>query len=308
MDTNLVRLLVDPRHLRGYGLSVLVNGKKSTLLLDTGASRFVINRSLAERAGVTKLSDTVIGGIGDQGAKSAYVGLANSLKFGNLEFQDCPVEVIEQRSVAGDEGLIGADVFSSFLVDIDFPNEKLHLRPLPKRPEETVPEIALQTGRGDSDLPGAERAENTLQDLYIAPEMKNYTKVYRFGHQLLVSTLLGDAPPKLFLIDTGGNFNLISLDAAREITKVHSNPDMRVKGLSGSVNNVYRADKAVLQFGNLRQENQDITAFDLTHLSDRTGTEISGVLGFATLRMLDIKIDYRDGLVDFSYDAKRWSR
>jgi len=25
------------------------------------------------------------------------------------------------------------------------------------------------------------------------------------------------------------------------------------------------------------------------------------------LRVLDIKIDYRDALVDFSYDPKRWS-
>jgi hypothetical protein len=30
------------------------------------------------------------------------------------------------------------------------------------------------------------------------------------------------------------------------------------------------------------------------------------VLGFAMLRMLDLKIDYRDGLVNFTYDAKRF--
>jgi hypothetical protein len=74
------------------------------------------------------------------------------------------------------------------------------------------------------------------------------------------------------------------------------------------VKNVYRADKAILQFGHLRQENQDLVAFDLGHISDHTGTEISGTLGFALLRLLDIKIDYRDGLVDFEYDAKRWGQ
>ena len=36
-------------------------------------------------------------------------------------------------------------------------------------------------------------------------------------------------------------------------------------------------------------------------------TEVSGVLGFQMLRLLDIKIDYRDGLVDFNYDAKRFN-
>ena len=42
-----------------------------------------------------------------------------------------------------------------------------------------------------------------------------------------------------------------------------------------------------------------------THISDHTGTEISGILGFTLLRLLDVKIDYRDGLVDFSYNPKR---
>src|SRR5208283_302566 len=32
---------------------------------------------------------------------------------------------------------------------------------------------------------------------------------------------------------------------------------------------------------------------------------VSGILGFELLRMLQVKIDYRDGLVDFAYDASR---
>jgi hypothetical protein len=76
---------------------------------------------------------------------------------------------------------------------------------------------------------------------------------------------------------------------------------MQVHGLSGSVAKVYLADKALLQFGHLRQEDQAVAAFDLSHLSDKVGTEISGILGFATLDLLEIHIDYRDGLVDFTY-------
>jgi len=34
-----------------------------------------------------------------------------------------------------------------------------------------------------------------------------------------------------------------------------------------------------------------VTAFDLTLLSDHAGTEISGVLGFLTLHLLEIRID-----------------
>ncbi len=139
--------------------------------------------------------------------------------------------------------------------------------------------------------------------------MKSFTQVFRIGHNLLVPTLIANLPvSKLFILDTGGFNNLISTSAAAEVTKVHGDSHTTVKGVSGSVKNVYRADKAMLAFGHLRQENEDLVAFDLTSLSNNLGTEVSGLLGFAMLRLLEIKIDYRDGLVDFSYDPKRWGQ
>ena len=138
--------------------------------------------------------------------------------------------------------------------------------------------------------------------------MQSFTRVYRFGHDLLVPTKVGDVPGKLFMLDTGALTNSISPAAAREVTKVHGDSDMMVTGISGSVKNVYSANKAVLQFGRLRQENQDMLSFDTTRISDATGTEVSGFLGFVLLRFLDIKIDYRDRLVDFSYDPARYGR
>jgi hypothetical protein len=135
--------------------------------------------------------------------------------------------------------------------------------------------------------------------------MSSYTKVLRFGHQLLIPTKIGDAPAKFFLIDSGGFANMIDPAAAREVTKVHGDSYMKVKGVSGSVKNVYSADKAVLVFAHLRQENQDIISFDMTPISNGAGTEISGALGFTTLYLLDMKIDYRDGLVDLSYNPNR---
>jgi hypothetical protein len=134
--------------------------------------------------------------------------------------------------------------------------------------------------------------------------MRAYTPVYRFGHQLLVPTMIGDSTPRLFLIDTGSQRNLLSVEAARENTKVQVDPNTHLRGLSGSVDKVYRADKAVLQFGHLRQQNQDVTTTDLTHLSDRVGTEVSGILGFDTLILLEVHIDYRDGVVDFTYSPR----
>jgi len=313
-ETPLVRLLMDPTHLRGYGLSVELNGTKTKLLLDTGAGGIVVNHRLAERVGITKLTESQVWGVGDKGRRKAYIGTANSIRIGELEFQDCPVEVLESRSVAGEEGLIGADVFENFLVEIDFPGEKLKLGELSRRPGQDDQPLALKNPEDDPDDQetstkdaGARAAVPATgpQDRYIAPEMQSYTRVYRFGHDLLVPTRIGETPYKLFVLDTGALENFISPEAAREVTKVHGDSDVTLKGISGSVKNVYSANKAVLQFGHLRQENQDMLSFDTSTISQSEGTEISGFLGFAMLRSLDIKIDYRDALIDFAYDPRR---
>ena len=131
----------------------------------------------------------------------------------------------------------------------------------------TGPKLTLNENEdeaGDSDSPAAAadkpKGSNTApqsgpQDRYVAPEMHSYTTVFRFGHDLLIPTVIGSTPQKLFLIDTSSLVNFISPVAASEVTKVHTNSDVIVKGISGSVDKVYTANKAILQFGHVRQEN-----------------------------------------------------
>jgi len=328
-DTKLERMLRDPRHISGYGLTVKMNDRNSKLLLDTGASGILIGRKSAEKAGLKRISELRYYGIGDKGTQGGYLALADHIRIGELEFADCLVRVADRTSLADEDGLLGADVFSSYLIDIDFPDEKLRLSPLPKRPDDAIAPTALNTEgesrsnpddktEGASDQKAesagdASKAANTAppaprlpRDRYVAPEMKGWAPVFRFGHELLIATLVNNSKPMLFLIDTGSGVNLLSTRAGREVTKISSDPNIHVKGLSGTVNDVYRADNATLQFGRFVQKNQNVVTVDLSKFSKHTGTEISGVLGFQLLRMLQVKIDYRDGLVDFVYDAKRW--
>jgi hypothetical protein len=102
-------------------------------------------------------------------------------------------------------------------------------------------------------------------------------------------------------IDSGAFNNAIAPDAAREVTGVHGNSDMIVKGISGAVNNVYETGEVVLEFGGLGQRNSDMVAFDLSHISRSAVTEVSGILGFPLLNALSLKINYRDALVKFEY-------
>jgi tetratricopeptide (TPR) repeat protein len=77
-ETPLVRLLSDPKHLRGYGLTVVLNDHKTNLLLDTGANGILVKRSVAEKAGISKVTATKIGGIGSRGRRNGYVGIVES--------------------------------------------------------------------------------------------------------------------------------------------------------------------------------------------------------------------------------------
>jgi predicted aspartyl protease len=301
MHTNLKALLNDPSHIRGAGLQVKLNGKNSTLLLDTGSSGILVDRKIAEKAGLKRIVETHIRGVGDKEAASGYVAQADKIQIGDLEFDDCMVEVMDRNSVLDDDGLIGADVFSSFLVDVNLPDWKFSLSPLPRRPDEKSAETpALASGRSNH--------APQFHNRYIAPEMKDYTPIFRFGHQLLMPTAVNGAALKLFLLDTGAFGNAINPATAREFSKVSRDDDMKIKGLSGRVNDVFRAREVTLTFAHMRQKNQDLVSFDTTSLSNSTGTEVSGFLGFSLLAMLDMKIDYRDGLVDFTFDSNRYCR
>ena len=314
----------DGRRMRGIGLSAKLNDRNVLLLLDTGAGGIMVGRKVAEKAGLTRISAVHYGGIGDKGLQGGYTAVADHIRIGELEFQDCVVAVSDKPSVADEDGLIGADVFGGYVIDIDFPGMRLKLSPLPKRPEDIVAPKSLnsegeeqanaeqkedsvteQTSKEQKSSAASPKTAHRLpRDRYTAPEMVNWTKVFRFGHAMLVPTRVNDAKPMLFGLDTGAFSNILSLRAGRQVGKVSSEDRVRVHGMNGEVKEVYRA-KATLRFGHLQQPDLDIITLDLSTLSRHTGTEISGFLGFAMLRLLEMKLDFRDGLVDFEYDPKR---
>src|SRR6516162_2258393 len=141
-ETQLQMFLRDANHVAGYGLLVKINDRNQRLLLDTGASGILINRKAAEKAGLKRISSMQFHGIGDSGQRDAYLAQADQVRVGDLEFRDCIVTVSEKSMGMDEDGLIGADVFSSYIVDIDLPGDAFRLSPLPKRPDDTTPVTA----------------------------------------------------------------------------------------------------------------------------------------------------------------------
>ena len=294
---------------QGSALDVDINGKPARLMLDTGASGILVSAKLAAQAGLKPVADVRMGGIGDRPDATARAAWAESLKLADAEFHDCPVYIVDKMPRQTD-GIIGTDVFANFLIEIDFPASAFSLRQLPPHPDDVAAVAAPSAGSDRPDTRSFEsraqaRSARQYEDRDIAPEMRSYVQAFRIGHNLLIPTTINEKNQKLFLLDTGAFDNTISTAAAQEVTKIHRAPLIDIQGMNGSVKKVYVVDSAVkLDFGHLRQTVPNMVAIDMSPTSREVGTEISGTLGMVMLRMLKIRLDYRDALADFQYAPK----
>ncbi len=291
----LEMLLRGPNRLGGYAIPIKLNDAKATIQVDTGAGGIIVNTRVAQKAGLQKFSDLRIGGIGDDQPSPGYWGYADTISVGDLQFKNCYVQVVEHLRLPDEDGLIGTNIFEDFLVDLDFPDKKLRLSPLEPLPDISEGDLSLH-----SEMPIKPNPHNRI----VPEKYVGFEKVYRVGRDLFIPTQVNDLPPRLFLLDTGGWDNMIAPALAREASKV-SEANAKVSGLGGAVRNVYQTDEITLKFGGFQQHRQKLLAFDLKHISDDAETEISGILGFAMMWILDIKLDYRDHLVGFQLDPNR---
>jgi hypothetical protein len=138
--------------------------------------------------------------------------------------------------------------------------------------------------------------------------MKDWTPVYRIGHDLLLPASLNNGPIKLFIVDTGAFSTTVTPEVAREVTKVRSQDNISVHGVSGKVDKVYTADSITFRFANISQKVDDVVAFATPALSKNLNMEVAGFIGITALGQMTISIDYRDGLMKFAYDANRGYR
>jgi len=196
---------------------------------------------------------------------------------------------------------------------------KLVLDPLPPRPDEAAPsKPSLKTdstaeaveedstdSANESSPTSAKPAHSGPHDRFITPEMKDWTPIYRVGHNLLIPTSLNNSALKSFILDTGAFTTTISPAAAREVTKVRADDRITVKGISGTVDKVFSADEITFRYAHISQKVPNVVAFESPQLSKNVGLEISGLIGITALGQTTMSIDYRDGLVKLSYDPKR---
>lgn len=163
-------------------VAVVANGVRANFLIDTGGS-VDLEPAFAQRIGVKAQSagtGTFAGGLHAAIAR----GMLHSLALGGATAYDVPVSVI--RTHAGAffpklqiDGIVGTTYFERFLVTIDYPRNELIVRP-------RSPAVS-----------SAFQAQAAASGAAIVP-------CYLVGdHYVFAHARVNDAPPGLFLFDTG---------------------------------------------------------------------------------------------------------
>jgi predicted aspartyl protease len=278
--------MMDSKVIRGFALPVSFNGGKTMrLMMDSGAGGILLNERAARAAGLPKIADLKFSGLGDEGDRTGYTALAANVTIGDVSFNNCPIGVSDKKFLADEDGLIGTDIFSMFLVTIDIQKMVLKLDPLPKH-KTTAP-------------------DPNWQDREAAPEFSSYTPFWRVGHTILLSTRVSGARPVLFVIDTGSSSSLIDPKYARQFTGVRSEDLVNVKGVSGKVKKVESAGQLTFEFGHYRQPVPGMLAIPLAAVS-RDSPQITGIFGITTLASFRLQINYRDGLINLEYTGPKY--
>jgi hypothetical protein len=131
-EIKLSWLMFDAKRVRGFSLSVRFNGGKTLhLLMGSGAGGIILNQKAAESSGLRKITDLKFWGIGDEGDRTGYTASADNVTVGDVSFENCPVAVSDKKFLTDQDGFIGLDVFSMYLISVDFQKMILRLDPLP---------------------------------------------------------------------------------------------------------------------------------------------------------------------------------
>ena len=126
-ETVVPFLVTDPLPV----IEVEVNGRRVTVLIDTGGDAFILDPSIASELGI-EIVASMMGMFA--GGMEAEVGFARakSLALGGVTLHSVPMTVLPTGGmvIGGHalDGIVGTGVLKQFLATLDYPNEELVLR------------------------------------------------------------------------------------------------------------------------------------------------------------------------------------
>jgi hypothetical protein len=197
----------------------------------------------------------------------------DDLNIGPLEFRDCTAGVSDIPFPDRAAGIIGIDIFASYLITVDFRLKQFTLAQLPPQA---------------SFLPG---------DRSVPHELKDSIPVYHRRQYLVLPVTLDNKSRELFVLGTGTPYTAMASEVAHSVSNLRTNFTNLALAASGAKEEFYR-DNFDLQFANLPLiQHRRIVEFDFSAIDQNAGFQVAGILGLDILHSLVLHLDYRDGLV-----------
>ena len=272
-----------------YGVKVKINGRKTArLLLDSGASGIVIKDKFAKSARVPLYGEEKTRGLGSEGDREAGIGLADTLEIGDLVFENYPVSFAGKEIPLAEDGIIGTEVFSRFLITLDFNKKKMRLEKQP-----------------DPEGVGEEDSYSVYDfDWEPGPGQEDYSP-FRFIHgKVLVPSLINGKEEAHLILDTGSSYNVFSHRLADRVDYTKAT-NTSLDGISGRIQDIRRVSKTTIALAGIELGSHQTMAIDLDHVSHVIGTEIGGMVGYPFLKRGTLFLDYRTGCMKMIPDPYR---
>ncbi|MFY9609899.1 MAG: aspartyl protease family protein [Blastocatellia bacterium] len=262
-------------------ISLTVNGRKATFVIDTGSGFTVLSKQSAKRLGVSELARGGNSqGLGGDGKFPIVYGLVKQLQLGEVKIRMVPCFVrafhnadqrpIEERA----DGFIGLSVLSHFLTQLDYKEHRIRLERRDNKP--ALAEL----------LPGATVVPfRTTQNGLISVETQ-------FDDKNIINAIL----------DSGASSSVVSA-AAVERLKMHDRiiqgQTTSVVGAAGIAENVQMLFIRNCKVADLQQNNLRALVMDFNAINETSGFEQSGILGGDFLRHFRVTIDFSRAQLSF---------
>ena len=237
-----------------------VNGSRPVdFIVDTGAELSTISRTTGERQDVTPITYTISAGVGEVGLRGLQLGRIDKLEFGPLKVKHVPciIKSPALQDLPAPEGESFSPLAMGLSVHVDYARRVMTLA---KR------------------LPDDGPADVTM-GLWM-------------NRLATVRGMVGDAHPRSFVVDTGGQVISISTDTARALPPlVLRKIALKVYGASGWDRDAYLMPGVDLAFSDIRFQKMSVVVLNLRAPSVLLGYELGGIVGHRFLSRYHVSID-----------------
>jgi predicted aspartyl protease len=230
--------------------------------VDTGATQTVISEKLVGSLGLKKISTNVMYGLGGEGKIESPIYRADSVKVGDVNVKNVPLGTMSNPLLdLVMDGILAPSMLSDFIITVDYPSSQIQL----SRKQPTA----------GSAIPA-----------------------WFFSGLLMIPSQVNGKFNGNFLIDTGADGTLLSHSMANSLGINKDTPgaalDLPIGGVGGLEDGILLVPSVSLKTPFETKQFDKMMAIDLHGMSTLIQTEISGVLGFDTLKDYRVTLDYQN--------------